>query len=252
MKRFQVQNIYEEKLHMKKPVQSDPLQIVHPSNIMIIGKTGSGKTNLVVNLIRNMGGFEKVYLFTGTDTQEPIYQWMHQQMGNNFEPYQGFSSFYKKMKEIADDKDLADYKTLIICDDFLMSSKKEQDQLAHFSTHARKTNAIAKTSFLLLTQSYFGVPKLIRLNVQYFMLMSGIGKNELKLICQHGGFDLGPNITIDDVDHIYKDATKGKDVTDFFLVDKKTKYENLKFRKQFDNPYITDENESLDYLNNPG
>ena len=36
------------------------------------------------------------------------------------------------------------------------------------------------------------------------------------------------------------------------IIHKKTKYENLKFRKQFDNPYITDENESLDYLNNPG
>ena len=36
----------------------------HPYRILIIGRSGSGKTNLLLNLIENLPDIDKIYLYT--------------------------------------------------------------------------------------------------------------------------------------------------------------------------------------------
>ena len=47
----------------------------HPCRILIIGGSGSGKTNLLLNLIENQLDIDKIYLYT-KDPHESKYQYL--------------------------------------------------------------------------------------------------------------------------------------------------------------------------------
>ena len=47
----------------------------HPYRILIIGGSGSGKTNLLLNLIENQLGIDKIYLYA-KDPYESKYQYL--------------------------------------------------------------------------------------------------------------------------------------------------------------------------------
>ena len=47
----------------------------HPYKILIIGGLGSGKTNLLLNLIENQSEIDKIYLYT-KDPSESKYQYL--------------------------------------------------------------------------------------------------------------------------------------------------------------------------------
>ena len=47
----------------------------HPYRILIIGGSGSGKTNTLLNLINNQPGIDKIYLYT-KDSYEDKYQFL--------------------------------------------------------------------------------------------------------------------------------------------------------------------------------
>ena len=47
----------------------------HPYKILIIGSSGSGKTNALLNLINNQSGIDKIYLYT-KDSYENKYQFL--------------------------------------------------------------------------------------------------------------------------------------------------------------------------------
>ena len=47
----------------------------HPCRILIIGGSGSGKTNLLLNLIENQPGIDKIYLYA-RNTYESKYQYV--------------------------------------------------------------------------------------------------------------------------------------------------------------------------------
>ena len=47
----------------------------HPYRILIIGGSGSGKTNLLLNLIENQPDIDKIYLYV-KDPYEPKYQYL--------------------------------------------------------------------------------------------------------------------------------------------------------------------------------
>ena len=44
----------------------------HPYRILIIGGSGSGKTNLLLNLIENQPGSDKIYLYAKIRTNQNI------------------------------------------------------------------------------------------------------------------------------------------------------------------------------------
>ena len=52
-----------------------PYILDHPYRILIIGGSGSGKTNVLLNLIENQPGMDKIYLY-GKDQYEAKYQYL--------------------------------------------------------------------------------------------------------------------------------------------------------------------------------
>ena len=55
----------------------------HPYRILIIGSSGSGKTNALLNLINNQPDIDKVYLYA-KDPYEAKYQFLIKNLYNNY------------------------------------------------------------------------------------------------------------------------------------------------------------------------
>ena len=142
----------------------------HPYKILIIGGSGSGKTNALLNLINNQSDIDKIYLYT-KDPYEKKYQYLinkRENVGlNHFNDPKAFMEYSKKRK------------VLIIFDDMIadmISNNKLNPIVTELFNRGRKLNI----SIVFITQSYFKVPKDVRLNSTHFFIMKIPNKRELQ------------------------------------------------------------------------
>ena len=143
---------------------------------MIIRPSGSGKTNYLLSIQRDNNIIDKIYLYA-KDLEEATYKLLinkREQAGINFnnDP-NAFIEYSNSMDDIL--SDIEDYnkrrkrKVLIIFDDMIshvMSDKKAQQILKDLFIRCKKLNI----SLCFLTQSYFLVPKDVRLNCTHYIL----------------------------------------------------------------------------------
>ena len=137
----------------------------HPYKILITGASGSGKTNLLLNLIENQLDIDKIYLYT-KDLYESKYQYLiNKREGvviNYFkdpkaliENSNEMHGIYKNIDEYNPDKE---NKILIFFDDMIadmIHNKKLNSIVTELFIRGRKLIIF----FLFITQSYFKIPK---------------------------------------------------------------------------------------------
>ena len=153
---------------------------------MIIGPSGSGKTNYLLNSIQKENNIiNKIYLYA-KDLEEPKYQLLinkREKAGISFnnDPT-AFIEYSNSMDDIfpqiEDYKKKRKRKILIVFDDVIshvISDKKAQQILNDLFIRCRKLNI----SLCFLTQSYFSVPKDLRLNCTHYILFKLNNKREL-------------------------------------------------------------------------
>ena len=97
-----------------------------PYRILIVGGSGSGKTNALLNLINNQPDIDKIYLYA-KDPYEKIYQYLinkHEKVGlNHFNDPKAFMEYSNDMQDVH--KNIEDYnlikkrKILIVFDDMI-------------------------------------------------------------------------------------------------------------------------------------
>ena len=90
--------------------------LLHPKNCLIIGKTNSGKTNILMNLIVQNSMYEKIYIYTNNLDEK--YKWLK----NKFK-----DDVFVFINEINFDKIDKEYVNLIIFDDLVFSNKTYQN-----------------------------------------------------------------------------------------------------------------------------
>ena len=126
----------------------------HPYRILIIGGSGSGKTNLLLNLIENQPDIDKIYLYA-KDPYESKYQYLinkREGVGiNHFNNPKAFVDYSNYMHDV--------YKNI---DDYNLD----------------KENKILIVVFI--TQSYLKVPKYVRPNTTHFFIAKIPNKRELQ------------------------------------------------------------------------
>ena len=98
----------------------------HPYRILIIGGSGSGKTNALLNLINNQPDIVKIYLYA-KDPYEKKYQYLinkREKVGlNHFNDPKAFMEYSNDMQDVY--KNIEDYnpikklKILIVFDDMI-------------------------------------------------------------------------------------------------------------------------------------
>ena len=116
-------------------------------------------------------------------------------------------------------------KILIVFDDMIadmLSDKKVNPIVTELSIRARKQNI----SLVFITQSYFAVPKDIRLNSTDYFIMKITNKQELKQTASHNS----PDIDFQDFMNLYKKCTEKS--YSFLVIDNTVASDNpLHFRR---------------------
>ena len=169
----------------------------HPYRILIVGGSGSGKTNALLNLINNQSDIDKIYLYA-KDPYEKKYQYLinkREKVGlNHFNDPKAFMEYSNDMQDVY--KNIEDYnpikkrKILIVFDDMIADM-----------INNNKLNPIVTEFFI--TRSYFKVPKDVRLNSTHFFIMKIPNKRELQQIALNHSSD----IDFKDFMNIYKKYT---------------------------------------------
>ena len=146
----------------------------HPYGILTIGGSVSEKTNALLNLIENQPDIDKIYL-SAKIPYEAKYKYLinktegvdidHFNDPKAFEYSNDMHDVYKNIVEYNPDKEK---KILIVFNDMIadMINNKKLDSIAT-ELFIRRTKL--NISLVFITQSYFKVPKDVRLNTTHFL-----------------------------------------------------------------------------------
>ena len=164
--------------------------------ILIIGGSGSGKTNALFNLISQQPGIDKIYLYA-KDPYEAKGQFLINKRESTDLKYlndsKAFTEYLNNMddisKNIEEKNPNEKRKTLTVFDDLIA------DMLIN-----KKLNPIVTKLF---TESYFSVLKNIRLNSKQCFIMEIPSKQELQQIA----FNNSSDIDFKDFINLYKKCT---------------------------------------------
>ena len=204
----------------------------HPYRILIIGGSGSGKTNTLIHLINEQKDFDKIYLYA-KDLSEPKYVYLIRNRENagikHLNDSKSFIECSNAMNGVYVNIDnynpSRNRKILIVFDDMIadiMTNKKFQSVIKELFIRCRKINI----SLVFITQSYFSVPKDVRLNSTHYFIMKINNKRELQNIAINHSAD----IDYRDFIKIYRECTK--EPYNFLTIDTTLPSTNsLRFRK---------------------
>ena len=206
----------------------------HPYRILIIGGPGSGKTNVLLNLINNQQDIDKIYLYA-KDLYEAKYQHLiniREKVGiDHLDDPKAFIEYSNDMRDVYKNINECNVnnekKILIFFDDMIAdmtSNKKLNSIVTELFTRGRKLNI----SLVFITQSYFKVPKNARLNTTDFFIARLPNKRELQQILINHSSD----IKTEDFINIYRKCTA--EPYSFLVNDTMLASDNpLRFRKLF-------------------
>lgn len=180
-----------------------------PFYMLIIGGSGSGKTNVLFQFLQaSSGTFQKVVICI-KNKEEPLYKLLEDKVEE--------IEFYEN-GDIPDIKEFEQYKSsLIVFDDLVL--EKDQSKIMQYFIRGRKFGI----SCIYISQSYYKVPKLIRINCRYIILKKLSSVKDLKLIVS----EYNLNYNVDEVLNVYNQATENFE--DFLLIDTR----NNIFQKNF-------------------
>ena len=214
----------------------------HPYRILIIGGSESGKRNTLLNLMKKQDihdVIDKIYLYA-KDLSEPKYAYLIKKRENagiknvnNPNPFIVCSNTMDNVYEDIDNYNpKRNKKVLIVFDDMIadiMTNKRFQAIIKELFIRCRKLNI----SLVFITQSYFSIPKDVRLNSTHYFIMKINNNRKLQNYAIHHSAD----IDYQDFKKIYKECTK--EPYNFWTIDTTLPASDpLRFRKDVFVSYI--------------
>ena len=171
----------------EKPNEKWPYIPDHPYIILIIGGSGSGKTN-TLHLINEQRDIDKIYLYA-KNLSKSKYEHLINNRENAGIKHLNDSKAFVECSNTMDDvfNNIGNYnpnrkrKVLIVFDDMIadiMTNKKFRSIIKELFIRCRKINI----SLVFIAQSYFSVPKDVRLNSTHYFVMKINNKRELQNI----------------------------------------------------------------------
>lgn len=195
-----IENLYEKiPKELLDKVENPNLHLHNlklPFRMCIVAPSGSGKTNFLVNLLsifsNGVGTFQSISIIT-RNKDEPLYRWISGK-SDQLVIKEGLSNTPPL------DKFDKDYNHLVVWDDLVLS--KDLTMVENYYIRARKLNV----SVIFISQSYFKIPKIIRNNCSYMVLLKLSGNREVNMILS----EFGLGVTKDELIALYEYATKEK------------------------------------------
>ena len=164
----------------------------------------------MLNLIKEQDDIDKIYLYA-KDLSEPKYEFLIKKCEDagtkHFNDSNAFIECSNTMDDVYENIDDCNpsrkRKILIVFDDMIadiMTNKKFQAIIKELFIRCRKLNI----SLVFITQSYFSVPKDVRLNSTHYLIMKINNRKELQNIAINHSAD----IDYKDFMKIYRECTK--------------------------------------------
>ena len=176
-----------------KTITNNIFCLNHPSNCLVIGKTNSGKTNIVMNLIAKNCIYEKIDIYSNNIDDK--YNWLKIKFEDDVFIY---------INEIHFDKIDKNYVNLIIFDDLVFSNKK----ISEFYCRSRKLNCTC----IFIGHRYFkNIDRTLKNNIDY-LIFTQLDKKELIMLNQ----DINLSISLKDFQNINNDLKR----YEFIMIDK--------------------------------
>ena len=201
------------------------------------------KTNGLLNLIKEQDDTDKIYLYAKV-LSKPKYEFLIKKREDAGIKHLNDPNAFIECSNIMDNvnEDIDEYnpttrrKILIVFDDMIadiMSNKKFQAVAKELFVRCRKLNI----SLVFITQSYFPVPKDVRLNPTHHLIMNINNKIELQNIAITHSVD----VDYKDFMKIYKECTK--ELYSFLTINTTLPAsDRLRFRKNLFHSYKNDSN----------
>ena len=206
----------------KQPLGYKNHMIDKNSRILMIGSSGTGKSNSLLNFIeKSSGEFSEIIICSFSTTDEPLYNFLQQkipevQLINNIEEVPEVQSYDNNDKKTS---------KLIVFDDFVNLSKKEMKKLFDYAIASRKFGFTC----VFISQSYTSVPKIISRNCNYLFIFRLNDKVSIKRIISN--HSLSGLVSAQEIEQYYYYATSKP--LGFLLIDLKTNDENCRFRSGY-------------------
>ena len=206
----------------------------HLYRIIITGGSGSGKTNALFNLINKLNDIDKICLYA-KDLSEPKYEYLIKKREDaGIKQVNNLNAFIECLNTMDDIyENINDYnpssrrKILIVFDDVIIdivTIKEFKAITKELFIRCRKLNI----SLVFITQSYFSVPKDVRLNSTHYLIMKINNRRELQNIAINHSAD----IDFQDFMRIYRKCRKVQH--NFLTIDTTLPASDpLRFRKIF-------------------
>ena len=202
-------------------------QIKVPFRMACIATSGAGKTNFLLNLIKlftqGNGTFTHIHILH--KIPEYLYDYLAKKIGDKI-------TFYERLSEMPEAKELENHgggHQLVIFDDCV--TEKKQEKIENYYIYGRKINGGVGCSCIYLSQKYYAIPKIIRGQLSYVILLRIREKLDFRRLLR----DCGIPLEIDELESIYKDATSLEQ--DFLKIDLSTRDENKMLSKKFSSFY---------------
>lgn len=170
-----------------------------PSRILVVGASGGGKTNWLANYLlatsSGRGTFSKIQIIVKDKEGDPLYAWL-QSKSPSILVTEGLGS----LPELSDKNFDGKENSLIVLDDCVLV--KDQSRIEEYFVRCRKKNV----TIIYLSQSYYRVPKLIRSNLNYLVLLRLSGQKDANLILAEYSLGVDRNRLLE----MYEEATSQK------------------------------------------
>jgi hypothetical protein len=210
---YELPDVQQFARHFNNPTY-DPLTqpLKHPNLRMVIcGASGSGKSNILLNILNLMENtFEKILIFT-QDKEEQLYQYLENKLSpDELEIFEGIENVMGFNFDNLEPK-----QHLIIFDDMCIESEKKQQNICELFIRGRKMAQSYGCSLIYLTQSYFQTPPVIRKQMTSLILRKINGKRDASSILKECSIDA----TTQQLLHLYEACCDPDDITAFLFID---------------------------------
>lgn len=177
----------------------DQHHIKLPARVLLLGNTGSGKTNELLHLLsmfsQGKGTFQNLCIYL-RNIEEPLYQFLAEKVPE---------TEFIEVKDVSDIKPLESFedKTLVVFDDLitLMSDRKIASAITEYFIRGRKLGITT----IFLSQNYYDIPKIIRQQFTYVILKRINNMKDLSLILKEFPLDM----SVDELKKIYTKTMHG-------------------------------------------